>query len=69
MAVILTDEEFEFLYETFEQLHSVNSDDEQLAEAIRLQFDIWHMLRDVKTRLHMAASDDTPREHVEHRTP
>lgn len=50
MAVTLTDKEFDFIYKAFEQLSSPYSTNEELAEAIALQIDIWTLLKELQIK-------------------
>jgi hypothetical protein len=50
MTVRLKEQEFNFIYQAFEQLTSPYSTNEELAEAIALQIDVWEMLKEIATR-------------------
>jgi hypothetical protein len=55
-VVTLSSEEFQFLYDTFEQLTSVYSDNDHIAEAIRTENEIWKMLQQIEARRFGAGS-------------
>lgn len=51
MAVVISDEDFRFFHDTFETLTSPYSSEEELAECIRLENEIWQRLQAIKATL------------------
>jgi hypothetical protein len=48
MAVEITDDEFEFLYKTFEKICTQGVDADEITEAIRAEEAIWDWLQRIK---------------------
>lgn len=59
MAVTISDEDFQFFYDTFEKLMSPYSSNDELIEMMKLEGEIWNRLKVLKEKMSNPASDVT----------